>query len=100
MLLRVFEGYCFSPIGAMFARLTPAMSLRAVSRWSHVLPRTALRRRSVHTEAKMASLGMEMPTPAVPKGTFVNFLQIGDIVYLSGHLPQVTTVYSTPHSIP
>mmetsp|Transcript_19309 Transcript_19309/g.43147 ORF Transcript_19309/g.43147 Transcript_19309/m.43147 type:complete len:85 (+) Transcript_19309:134-388(+) len=45
--------------------------------------------RAVHAEAKIAALGLEMPSPAVPKGNFVNFLQIDNMVYLSGHLPQV-----------
>lgn len=29
-----------------------------------------------------------MPAPAVPKGNFVNYVQIGNFVFLSGHLPQ------------
>jgi enamine deaminase RidA (YjgF/YER057c/UK114 family) len=40
-------------------------------------------------EAKIESLGLAMPNPAVPKGKFVNFVQIDNMVYLSGHLPQV-----------
>jgi hypothetical protein len=45
--------------------------------------------RSVHVEAKIAALGLELPAPAVPKGNFVNFLVVGNMAYLSGHLPQV-----------
>jgi len=44
--------------------------------------------RKVHAEAKIAALGLKMPTPAVPKGSFVNFVAVGDMAYLSGHLPQ------------
>jgi enamine deaminase RidA (YjgF/YER057c/UK114 family) len=29
-----------------------------------------------------------MPAPAVPKGSFVNFVVIDNMAYLSGHLPQ------------
>lgn len=46
--------------------------------------------KSVHTEAKIAALGLELPAPAVPKGNFVNYLVIGNMAYLSGHLPQVS----------
>ncbi len=46
-------------------------------------------RRLIHVEAKIESLGLAMPNPAVPKGKFVNFVQIDNMVYLSGHLPQV-----------
>jgi hypothetical protein len=49
-----------------------------------------VRCRYVHVEAKMAKLGLKMPTPAVPKGNFVNYVPIGNnLVFLSGHLPQV-----------
>lgn len=44
--------------------------------------------RLVHVEAKLESMGLKMPTAAVPKGNFVNFVRIGNMVYLSGHLPQ------------
>jgi hypothetical protein len=45
-------------------------------------------RRFVNAEAKIAALGLEMPSPAIPKGNFVQFTKIGNMVYLSGHLPQ------------
>lgn len=48
-----------------------------------------LAQRHVAVEAKIAALGLEMPAPAVPKGNFVNFLVVGNLAYLSGHLPQV-----------
>lgn len=44
--------------------------------------------RFITAEAKIESLGLQMPTPAVPKGNFTNFVRIGNFVYLSGHLPQ------------
>eukprot|EP01038_Epipyxis_sp_PR26KG_P009080 gene9080-12246_t len=44
--------------------------------------------RYIHVEARIAALGLKMPTPAVPKGNFVNFVQVGNLVFLSGHLPQ------------
>jgi enamine deaminase RidA (YjgF/YER057c/UK114 family) len=45
-------------------------------------------RRRVHAEAKITSLGLSMPSPAVPKGSFVNYVKINNLVFLSGHLPQ------------
>jgi len=40
------------------------------------------------TEARIAELGLQLPSPAVPKGCFVNFVRIDNLAYLSGHLPQ------------
>ncbi len=56
-----------------------------VAAWSPVV-------RAVHAEAKVAALGLELPAPAVPKGNFVNYVVVGNIAYLSGHLPQVTHI--------
>lgn len=39
-------------------------------------------------EAKINSFGLQLPAPAVPKGAFTQFVQIGNMAYLSGHLPQ------------
>ena len=39
-------------------------------------------------EAKIAEMGLLLPSPAVPKGNFVNFVRTGNLVFLSGHLPQ------------
>jgi hypothetical protein len=47
-------------------------------------------RRQVHVEAKIAALGLQLPTPGVPKGSFINFTVVGNLAYLSGHLPQVS----------
>lgn len=55
-----------------------------------VLAQSSLIARNVHVEAKIASLGHKLPSPAIPKGSFVNFLVVNNFVYLSGHLPQVT----------
>lgn len=46
-----------------------------------------------HAESRIAALGLELPTPAVPKGNFVNYLEVGNLAYLSGHLPQVIYLY-------
>ena len=45
-------------------------------------------RRFVHVEAKIASLGLKLPAISTPKGNFVNFVQVGNLVFVSGHLPQ------------
>ena len=45
-------------------------------------------RRGVHVEAKIAALGLKLPAHNVPKNAFVNYVKIGNLVYLSGHLPQ------------
>lgn len=40
-------------------------------------------------EDKIASLGLKLPSPAIPKGNFVNYIKLDSkLVYLSGHLPQ------------
>lgn len=65
------------------------MNVKAVSRLCQTASVQLKSLRYVHVEAKIASLGLEMPTPAKPIGSFVNFLRIDNMVYLSGHLPQV-----------
>jgi len=47
-----------------------------------------INRRFVHVEAKIASLGLQLPAISTPKGNFVNFVQVGNLVFVSGHLPQ------------
>ena len=50
--------------------------------------RAAAPRRALGSvEGKIKELGLVMPPPAVPK-VFVQFTQIGNVGYLSGHLPQ------------
>ena len=48
-----------------------------------------INKKNVTVEAKISALGLELPTPAVPKGNFINFTVVGNLAYLSGHLPQV-----------
>lgn len=50
--------------------------------------------RNVHVEAKIASLGLTMPKPAVPLASFINYVRVGNMVYLSGHLPQVWLLFA------
>ena len=38
-------------------------------------------------EGKIHALGLKLPEPAV-SGAFYQFIQVGDVAYLSGHLPQ------------
>lgn len=46
--------------------------------------------RSVHIEAKIAKLGYQLPAqPPAPKGNYMNYSKVGNLVYLSGHLPQL-----------
>jgi hypothetical protein len=52
-----------------------------------------LQKRTIHVEARIEALGLKMPSPAVPKGNFVNYVPIGNnLVFLSGHLPQVCLI--------
>ena len=39
-------------------------------------------------EEKIKALGLKLPEPAVPKGNFSLFTRVGNIAYISGHLPQ------------
>lgn len=54
-----------------------------------VLFSTSTVARAVHVEAKIASLGLKLPVANVPKASFVNFVVVDNMAYLSGHLPQV-----------
>ena len=47
----------------------------------------SLRRRWIQTEAKIAELGLKLPTIAAPKGNYLSYQRTGNLVYLSGHLP-------------
>lgn len=47
--------------------------------------------RSLHVERRIADKGLVLPTPAVPKGSFVNYRKAGGLIFLSGHLPQIPT---------
>ena len=48
---------------------------------------TTLRFRSVKTEARISDLGLVLPQISSPKGNYITFLQTGNQVFLSGHLP-------------
>lgn len=50
------------------------------------LCRQAVRRS--HVEAKIAALGLKLPAPSLPKGSYVNFVLVDNVAFLSGHLPQ------------
>lgn len=70
----------------MYRRALNGIRTTQASNWSPIT-------RSVHVEAKVAALGLELPAPAVPKGNFVNYVVVGNIAYLSGHLPQVLCAF-------
>ena len=38
-------------------------------------------------EARLQELGIELPEPAVPAGSYVTSVQSGNMLYLAGHLP-------------
>eukprot|EP01039_Chlorochromonas_danica_P001199 gene1199-1309_t len=47
-------------------------------------------RRAIHVEARVKELGYALPQQAPsPKGNYTNFVMDGNLVYLSGHLPQL-----------
>jgi hypothetical protein len=54
---------------------------------------TVILKSNVHVEAKIQSLGLKLPAPAIPKGSFINYTVVGNLAYLSGHLPQVRIEY-------
>jgi enamine deaminase RidA (YjgF/YER057c/UK114 family) len=44
---------------------------------------------NVHIEARIIQLGYTLPAlPPAPKGNYMNYSREGNIIYLSGHLPQ------------
>lgn len=44
----------------------------------------------VHVEARVAALGHTLPpTPPAPKGNYTGYSREGNLIYLSGHLPQL-----------
>jgi enamine deaminase RidA (YjgF/YER057c/UK114 family) len=44
--------------------------------------------RSVHIEARIEQLGLKLPAPGAPKGSYKNVVQTGNYLFLAGHLPQ------------
>ena len=57
----------------LFSRLSSAFSVTG--------------KRLVQTEAIIAELGLKLPKISPPKGNYISYLQTGNLVYLSGHLP-------------
>lgn len=46
-------------------------------------------RRCVHVEAKLVQMGITLPhVPSKPKANYVSWVKIGNLIYISGHLPQ------------
>ena len=41
----------------------------------------------INIEAKLASLGITLPTPAAPVANYVGFVKSGNQVFVSGQLP-------------
>lgn len=58
------------------------MSDPALLRSQGIAPRA-----SVHIEAKLAEMGIELPTPVSPKGNYVLTTRSGQMIYTAGHLP-------------
>jgi enamine deaminase RidA (YjgF/YER057c/UK114 family) len=44
---------------------------------------------SIHgqTEQRLQELGLVLPTPGSPKGNYISWVRVGNVAYLSGHLP-------------
>jgi enamine deaminase RidA (YjgF/YER057c/UK114 family) len=43
----------------------------------------------IHIEAKIISLGYKLPViPPTPKGNYINYTKYGNLLFISGHLPQ------------
>lgn len=51
-------------------------------------PSTAVSVRNVHIEARLEELGITLPPPPTPKGSYRNFVRMGNVGFLAGHLPQ------------
>ena len=41
-------------------------------------------------EARLVELGINLPEPAIPAGSYVTFVRSGNMLYLAGHLPAAT----------
>ena len=44
-------------------------------------------RRSVHVERKLEEKGITLPKPAGPRANYSPVMKVGDMMYVSGHLP-------------
>tara|TARA_B100000029_G_scaffold19888_3_gene20119 strand:+ start:602 stop:1186 length:585 start_codon:yes stop_codon:yes gene_type:complete len=54
------------------------------------LARETDQEKPMSAEARIAELGLELPTPPTPGGTYMPVVQVGDICYVSGHGPVQT----------
>jgi enamine deaminase RidA (YjgF/YER057c/UK114 family) len=52
-----------------------------------VVPLQQQRRRFVHIERRLEDLGITLPKPAAPRANYSPVLRVGDMMYVSGHLP-------------
>jgi enamine deaminase RidA (YjgF/YER057c/UK114 family) len=43
--------------------------------------------RGVKTEARMQEMGLTLPDQVSPKGNYISFVRVGNMAFLSGHLP-------------
>jgi len=47
-------------------------------------------KRFIHVEKRLQDLGYMLPAqPPAPRGNYMNYSRVGNIIYLSGHLPQL-----------
>jgi hypothetical protein len=44
----------------------------------------AFGKRNVHVEARLKEIGIELPTPAEPKGNYLPWVKSGNMVFLAG----------------
>lgn len=44
--------------------------------------------RGVSTEARITELGLTLPEPSAPKGTYIPVTRTGNLLLTAGHLPQ------------
>ena len=44
--------------------------------------------RAIHTEFRLAERGFKLPRPNSPKGTYIQLVRHGNLIYTAGHLPQ------------
>jgi len=57
-------------------------------------------RASVHIEAKLKQMGLEIPPPVQPAANYVGAVRSGNTIFLSGHIPyQVPHFYKPQHLI-
>jgi enamine deaminase RidA (YjgF/YER057c/UK114 family) len=52
------------------------------------LTKSSVALRAVHVEAQIEKMGLVLPTPGAPKGTYRTVMQTGNYLFLAGHLPQ------------